>query len=200
VGNAKNEFQVHEDLLCEISPFFSAAFTSEFKEGAEKVMTLCEDNTEIFDVFVQRLYHQQYEIPASEIHCQRGGHMVQSMQLYVLAEKFGISKRKKHIVDALILQVPKKHLPALVGVAHVYENTPLSSGMRDSIANWYACRAQRPWFEETRTHNWLQGEPAFAADLVASLARLDTPSQRTNRFKDPSEAAKYYNDREGLGA
>ena len=126
--------------------------------------------------------------------------MVQSMQLYVLAEKFGISKLKKHIIDALFLQVPKKPLPALVGVAHVYENTPPSSGMRGFIANWYACRAHRPWFEETRTRKWLQGEPALAADLVASLARLDTPSKRMKCFKDPSEAVKYYDDREGSGA
>ena len=42
---------VREYILCSSSPFFSAAFVSNFREGVEQTMNFSEEDLGIFDVF-----------------------------------------------------------------------------------------------------------------------------------------------------
>ena len=69
VGKSKRAFHVHVDLLCDASPFFKAAFTGKFKENSEKTMQLPEDDECTFELFVDWLYHQRYEmLPQPKYH------------------------------------------------------------------------------------------------------------------------------------
>ena len=53
VGESNTAFHVHEADLFDASPFFKAAFTSDFRESAERSMTLPEDDEDIFELFIE---------------------------------------------------------------------------------------------------------------------------------------------------
>lgn len=200
VGDVKNEFHIHQNLLCGASTFFDAAFTSKFKEGSEKKMTLPEDDPEVFEAFVQWLYHQYYEIPASDLRHEQARYLSQTMQLFILADKHGVAKLKNGIIDALVRNAQfKRTPPSNLAVHHIYEFTPPSSGIRGLLGDWFACETPRSWFQTSATHKWLREHPDFAADIVAAMARFESSSQRSNYFKSLSSGLKYHKDREGFG-
>ncbi len=200
VGDAKNEFHIHQNLLCGASTFFDAAFTSKFKEGSEKKMTLPEDDPEIFGAFVQWLYHQYYEVPASDLSHEPARYLTQTMQLFILADKHGVTKLKNGIIDALVRNAQlKKTPPSHFAIHQIYEFTPPSSGIRVLLADWYACHAAPWWLQEPTTNTWLREHPDFAADVIAAMARFESSAQRSNYFKSLSSGLKYHKDREGFG-
>ena len=49
-------FVVREDLLTHYSEFFRAALTGGFKEAADKIVTLKDEDPDVFGVFVHWLY------------------------------------------------------------------------------------------------------------------------------------------------
>jgi len=200
VGDVKNEFHIHQNLLCGASTFFDAAFTSKFKEGSEKKMTLPEDDPEVFEAFVQWLYHQYYEIPASDLRHEQARYLSQTMQLFILADKHGVAKLKNGIIDALVRNAQSKRTPpSRFAIHQIYEFTPPGSGIRVLLADWYACQAPPSWLQEPTTNTWLRERPDFAADMVAAMARFETNSQKNDYFKSLSSGLKYHKDREGFG-
>lgn len=200
VGDAKNEFHIHQNLLCGASTFFDAAFTSKFKEGSEKKMTLPEDDPEVFEAFVQWLYHQHYEILASDLSHEPGRYLTQTMQLFILADKYGVTHLKNAIIDALVRNAQSKGKPPSRSAIHqIYEFTPPSSGIRVLLADWYAWQAGRSWLQAPTLHTWLREHPDFAADMVAAMAKFESNSQRNDYFKSLSSGLKYHKDREGFG-
>ena len=52
----QQRFHLHKDLLCNVSEFFSAALTGNFKEAEDGKITLPEQNPETFKYFVHWLY------------------------------------------------------------------------------------------------------------------------------------------------
>lgn len=56
VGPDEKRFDVHKELLCSVSDFFSAALNGGFKEAATGVVKLPEQDTETFQYFVHWLY------------------------------------------------------------------------------------------------------------------------------------------------
>ncbi|KAK4692921.1 hypothetical protein P7C71_g4374, partial [Lecanoromycetidae sp. Uapishka_2] len=192
VGATKIRFQVHEDLLCEASSFFNTAFHSHFKEGAEKEMTLPEDDAELFDVFVQWLYHQHYEIPASDL---GRGYLLQTMRLYILADKYQITKFKTNIVDTLVIRSKTdKTPPSFIAAHHIYANTPAKSGMRRMIADWYACMSSASWWQQDTTQEWLRKHSDLAVDLIVSWSKHKRLSKKDFPPKDMVDGSGYYDD------
>lgn len=59
VGEGRVPFYVHKDTLCQL-PFFQAALTGGFKEAAEQVITLPEDNPSHLSVLIEFLYTGNY--------------------------------------------------------------------------------------------------------------------------------------------
>lgn len=56
VGPEKKRFEIHKGLVCSRSEFFKAAFTGNFKESTDGILTLPEDDPAPFKHFVHWLY------------------------------------------------------------------------------------------------------------------------------------------------
>lgn len=59
VGEARVQFHVHKDSLCQL-PFFQAALSGNFKEASEHVITLPEDNADHVSALIEFLYTGNY--------------------------------------------------------------------------------------------------------------------------------------------
>lgn len=158
-------------------------------------MTLPEDDVELFNDFVQWLYHQRYVIPPSDLNMEKkGGYFTQTMQLYVLADKYGVTSLKNSIVDVLFVQAQiTTGTPGLKSVGYLYNNTRPTSRIRAMITDWYTSYVSPKWFQESGVRRWLVRHPEFAADLVASFANLNTIELRKSLFKNTT-ATKYYDE------
>lgn len=157
-------------------------------------MTLPEDDADIFDSFIHWLYYQHDEIATSDAMEPRV-RLTHYLKLCLLADKFKVMRLKHRLVDVLFSMArPGMVRPHPKDVAHVYENTPSRSGMRTMIADWYFCFVDRSWFGFSSVHRWFVRHPEFAADVLASFAKLHTTRLRTSHFKDISHASRYYSD------
>ncbi|KAF1939775.1 hypothetical protein EJ02DRAFT_351559, partial [Clathrospora elynae] len=56
VGQGEVHFVVHESLLTQRSKFFRAALTGRFKEDADKIVRLQDEEPSHFEFFVHWLY------------------------------------------------------------------------------------------------------------------------------------------------
>lgn len=62
VGKERVQFSVHKDTLCQL-PFFQAALSGGFKEAAEQVIALPEDNPNHVSALIEFLYTGNYTYP-----------------------------------------------------------------------------------------------------------------------------------------
>jgi hypothetical protein len=56
VGPSEEKFVVHEDILCNGSPFFASACKEEWKHGREDCIPLPDDDPSFVDLYLQRAY------------------------------------------------------------------------------------------------------------------------------------------------
>lgn len=191
VGKKKTAFHVHVDLLCESSSFFKAAFTSPWKENTERKMKLADDDAATFELFVQWLYTQQYEITTEKK--QGIARMLEPVRLYVLAEKYDIVKLKNKICRKLYEgRTVHGFGPCKNTVECAYDNLPQSSPMRRMLVDWYTWHVTCRWFEYEENQKWLPRVPEFAADLAVALSK----KSRSSTGESPLElgVANYYEE------
>ena len=173
VGEAKTAFQVHEADLFEASPFFKAAFTSDFRESGERTMTLPEDDEATFDLFVEWLYHQRYHLPPPpKANAKEKDRSMQPLQLYVLADKYDI-RRLKSLIISQIFTAFKQHSLSLydTAIVYAYRHTSPNSTIRNLIADHVACNSKPGWFQRKSTQNWLRNHADITTDVLVSLAK-----------------------------
>ncbi|KAH6671058.1 hypothetical protein B0J14DRAFT_484955, partial [Halenospora varia] len=125
VGAKRKTFAVHKNLLCDTSTFFRNAFDGPFKEGADGVMYMPEDDPTIFELFVNWLYRDTLpEMPKEEF-------KEQILSLSVLADKICSTRLSNSIVDYVQDSFRKEDLfftdDSLV---EIYSQTPDSSKLR----------------------------------------------------------------------
>lgn len=193
VGNYRKPFYVHEEQLCEVSSFFKAAFTSQFRESWEKTMDLVEEDEDTFDVFIQWLYSQQYEMPE-----QKTGDsgFVEPVKLFVLAEKFDISKLKTLLMTKMFArgQLPGSRPPRLSAVVYAYEHTPTSSTIRKLLADWYAYKVPIHWFHGDLAKKWFLENPDIMRDVMLNFVNDTSRQHQQNPFA--GDMPKEYKDEE----
>lgn len=169
VGKDKKPFCVHEDQLCEVSSFFKAAFTSGFREASDKKMELVEEDEDTFDRFIQWLYSQQYEMPGEET---EGGGFMEPLKLFVLAEKFDVSKLKSLLMTRMFAMGKRDaYRPQLDAIAYAYAHTSTSSKIRKLLADWYACKISYQWYKDDPAQKLFRENPEFTTDVLVSLAK-----------------------------
>lgn len=173
VGETKTAFHVHEADLFEASPFFEAAFTSDFRESSERIMTLPEDDDSIFELFVDWLYRQRYDIPPTPNESETDyDRFMQPVKLFVLADKYGVRSLKNLIVSQMFLAFKRdKSSPSLDSMAYVYEHTSQNATIRKLLTDRMALTNDPAWFVEARVQTWFRNHPDISTDLIASLAK-----------------------------
>ncbi|KAL8643414.1 MAG: hypothetical protein Q9226_008396 [Calogaya cf. arnoldii] len=178
VGAEANLFHIHRGLICESSPFFRAAFIGGFKESCGSI-NLEEDDADTFDHIVQWLYRGKLETlskPEADIGYD---YWTQLIQVYVLADKYGIVPLKNHVMDLLfeaydirLLNLKPTDLqpPQYEHVSYVYENTVHSSQLRRFLVVLHVWHIKLGWYKEKKTVEWLESNPSFGLDLVKAFA------------------------------
>lgn len=89
------KFLIHKHLICYYSPFFSAAFNSNFKEGLSQEMTL-DVNLKAFGLFVNWLYNQVIVGASGE-----QPSLSTVAHLWILAERFLLPKLQNQAMDKM---------------------------------------------------------------------------------------------------
>ena len=197
VGESRTMFQIHEAVLFDVSPVFRAAFTSDFKESAERQMILPEDDAELFNLMIEWLYSRPYDISPptgdKDIDCAR---FLQPTRLYVLADKYAVTKLKNHIAEILFntMKLRDSAGPDIDTVAYAYKNLPRTSGCRKLLADFHACNIKHEWYEQESTKRFLQKNPKFALDVLMSFVQHTPAQNKRNPFK--GEMPEVYRDGE----
>lgn len=184
VGETKTTFHVHEAELCEASPVFKAAFSSNFKESSERKMNLPEDDAELFNLLIEWLYGHRYDLPQPiGDKTKDGTRFMEAMRLYVLADKYGVAGLKSCIAKTIFNTMKDGNVtgPNMDTVA--YQNVSQTSGIRKLLADLYACNINFEWYERATTKARLQKNPEFATDVILSFVQHTSRKCIDNPFK-----------------
>ena len=134
-------------------------------------MSLPEEEEKTFDLFIQWLYSQGYELSSDkdDDKCQN---FMEPVKLYVLADKYDVTDLKSHIITILHALGNGKWVPDLATVAYAYEHTPQNSRLRKLLAAWWACRVDLPWFCSEVAQGWLKEHPEVACAVISTFANF----------------------------
>ncbi|KAI9716702.1 MAG: hypothetical protein M1812_005240 [Candelaria pacifica] len=136
VGPQKQSFDVHEELLCHVSPFFQAALEGHFKEATTQVVELPEDSPDTFQYFIQWLYRLDL---SHEAHDGGNPRFTQLHRLYVLADKLQIKALKNLITDHVLAVSDRSNLLP-TDTAEAFSELP-EGGLRELALDlflWFA--------------------------------------------------------------
>lgn len=141
-------------------------------------MRLPEEEERMFDLFTQWLYNKGYEILPGHDEA-KGERFMEPVKLYILADKYGVTDLKSHIITELFAMGNEKWIAGISTVAYAFEHTPQNSRLRKLLADWWVCRLSLPWFRSEVAQGWLKEHPEVACALIANTVSEET---RTNVF------------------
>ena len=157
-------------------------------------MTLPEDDDSVFELFIDWLYRQRYEmtIPTAQ---GSGDIYMQPVRLFALADKYDVPSLKSLILSRTFLRIKKervgkRRMPKLSTVAYAYEHTAENSPMRKLLAGSLTCRLN--YLQRASAHEWLRKHPEISADVNVSFAK--NMLKRVNPFD--GEMPEEYMDKE----
>ncbi len=189
VGARKTSFQVHKNLLCDISPFFRAGFSGEFKEASDKAMQLPEDDAYTFQRFVSWLYTRKYGLSGCGTELETNRQYLQLARLYVISDKFGINSLKNEIIDQLFSTKKMAGLypPSQATISFMYANSARGSAFRKLLVDWHVWHVEDEYFSRPRTVDIYASVPDFAAELAVALGqRIANPKLQSLFLGDSS--------------
>ncbi|KUJ07470.1 uncharacterized protein LY89DRAFT_556207, partial [Mollisia scopiformis] len=97
IGAIAETFTVLKSVICHYSPFFNAAFNSQFKEGDTQSMVLNDADTNAFRLFVDWLYTQEIRYDDAET-----SSMMTLARLWILADRFLIPKLQNQTMKEFV--------------------------------------------------------------------------------------------------
>ena len=176
VGNDREVFCIHRNLLCNASPVFKAAFTGKFRESSDFSMDLPEEDVDSLNRLLQWLYTKCYEIDDCDLKEHLQARHWQLARLYALADKYDIVTLRNDIVDKFFAmlsapeagysQYPSPHL-----VEYVYTNSSKRCALRDLLAAVFCWKVPHSRLSRVGVKDYLEGVPALAADIVLAMAQ-----------------------------
>ncbi|KAL8657364.1 MAG: hypothetical protein Q9226_001990 [Calogaya cf. arnoldii] len=176
----KTRFDVHKRQLCEVSPFFEAAFNGRFREK-DGTMYLMEDDVHAFEHFIQWVYERDVGIllegENKDILLAR---MRELFDVFILADKYVVPVLKNEIMEILFDAVtsdtatafPCPKLPRLIDIEHVWANTARGSTLRKFVTACMVRFVDYDWYTKDRGLNWLYENPEFATDVAIGCAAV----------------------------
>ena len=176
VGNDREVFHIHRNLLCNASPVFKAAFAGKFKESSDLSMDLPDEDVGSLNRLVQWLYTKCYEVDDYDSKEHLQARHWQLARLYALADKYDIVTLRNDIVEEFfaLFSAPKavySQNPSLELVEYVYTNSSKRCALRDLLAAEFCWKVSHSRFSRVGVKDWLEGLPALAADIVLAMAQ-----------------------------
>lgn len=136
-------------------------------------MKLPEDDENIFELFVEWLYHRRYEIP-SRSKAPKNDRLLfmQPVRLFVLADKYDVRSLKNLIVSKLFLAFKQNPgMPSLATIAYAYEHTSQNSTIRKILTDNLTRVNDLTWFQRADKETWFREHPDVSAAMIGSFAR-----------------------------
>ena len=135
VGPEKKLFTVHQDIMCDRSPFFRAACSERWQQGS-KAIELLDHDPEIFDTYLLCVYKDKINTGGSEENkCDADitdfdGNYDRLLRTYILADKLGDVVTTNMVIEEMIEYSAKAKLfPAAfdlqLGFAETCETSPV---------------------------------------------------------------------------
>ena len=200
VGAHETLFSIHKKILCNVAPYFEAAFYGGFMEAKDQVLSLPDEDPVMFQHFELWVYMGDFLAKGETTANITWDSLV---GLYIFGEICGIPDLQNAAIDVIIDKksslnyIPTAHLP------RVYDNTPEDSPLRRSFVDWVACLAEMmpsdrhapslpgapvEWFKE-ETRKWYPKD--FLFDLVSAQNQLIN-GRRTRISKFNPRRVDYY--------
>jgi hypothetical protein len=126
-GKPFEDFAIHQNLLCHCSPFFKAAFTSNFKESKDGVMELPGTAADVFKLFCHRLYSGSFW-ESDEDH--DSSTLKRLIRLYIFADMARIPQLMNGTLRALEEVMGALDTCAIGELKYVWRNTTTTSPLR----------------------------------------------------------------------
>lgn len=170
VGKGREKHIVHEQVLCERSPFFAAAFDKEWKEGQERTIPLPDDDPEAFALYLQWIYRGK--IFSRRPPCEspfRSGKLDLLIDCYIFGEKVQDDGYKDAVLDSLLACTSTKDeererwFPTGQSVQRAYQKTPSGWPLRKLLVDMHNRSGRADWIKE-------EGKSVqFLADLTREM-------------------------------
>lgn len=174
VGPESTHWNLHEKLLCYHSPFFAKTFyDKKYKSASSKSFGMPDVDDAAFELFVGWLYSRALRYPQEE------KDIGPLLELYLLADKFDISKLAEDVVETVrAFYHNNETYPGLRRVQYIYAETGDDDIMREmmvaSVARYLTLSDSIPphWDRALRKNGQL------AVDIIRSIQEwhLDTRS------------------------
>jgi hypothetical protein len=157
VGGQSTKYTLYKTLLCQRSSFFQAAIAGSWTEAARNSITLEEDDSEAFNIFVYWIYRDHLPFSSDTTMTIKT-----AVEFSVLADKLLLpTELKVQALDCIkhICAQGEAELPAQV-VAHVLKITaldcPLRRFMLDLTCYYYYWHIKKDEQGRTAQSNWLK--------------------------------------------
>ncbi|KAF2122088.1 hypothetical protein BDV96DRAFT_682101 [Lophiotrema nucula] len=181
-GDKTKTFSADKSLLSNSSESFSRALKKEWKEGEENLVTLPEDDPEIFALYLQAVYHaiiptmRTQNAQEEDSCCQVAREEYEKLcDLYVLVEKLQDNNVKNLVIVALsealrtVRLDGSRYVPDAKAVASAYDGTPEGSPLRAFLRDCWVYEAA--WDYTSEPHLFPQ---SFLYDVAVAMAELRT--------------------------
>ncbi|KAF2112095.1 hypothetical protein BDV96DRAFT_456384, partial [Lophiotrema nucula] len=143
-GDKQKSFNLYKDVLTFHSTYFRNALKHEWVEGQSKIITLTEDDPDVFQIFSywlfsKRLYHPDPAIQASDLN-DIPLTFRRICEIYVLGDMRGIPELCNATLDLFFAKMMAQWVFPCDQLNHVYDNTPDKSPLRqlclDDYVKW----------------------------------------------------------------
>jgi hypothetical protein len=126
VGPEREQFTIHKDLLCWVSPFFNNAFNGQSAEASSSTMHLKVEKPSHFKIFVEWLYHGKLDVEPGEE--SELSNLYTLVDLYIFSDAIHCNGFKNSIMDQIqdVMSRSRKFLSGR-GVRKIFNNTPSSA-------------------------------------------------------------------------
>ena len=181
VGPEQCEHTVDKDLLCEKSPYFSAATKDCWPVDDEGRIPLPNDDPAVFALYMQWIYRGR--IFSRQDMGDTGGNREEIdllIEAFVLGEKLQDQECRDAVVDCLVDAVDtpdgqdKRWYPTPGAIDRAYRGTPEGSPLRRLLVDMYFFRGCPEWLDEASNAEFLRDlARAFLQDRESFATRAD---------------------------
>ncbi|KAK5717563.1 hypothetical protein LTR17_016006 [Elasticomyces elasticus] len=162
VGEAKQEFMVHKDLITTRSPFFKAAAAARWNSDPAKDIELPDDKPAVFASYLQCLYMGPVLTEVRSL-----------VDLYVLADKLGDLTSMNAAVDCIV-QFYENHkcVPANWATKYIFRSTVAGSQLRQLVTDYWVHGIAYDDFQDSIKVLAEDGETEVCAALLSEFVRV----------------------------
>ena len=187
-------FSIHENLLCNASPFFKAAFQGDILEEGQTSLCLPSVDYDTMNHFVPWLYSGRLSREAGEAElcslywvAARLNTLALTYELSGLTEEAvtllkGNLERRSPFVELDVLPSPDQ-------IFEIYRKSPATNALRKFVVELFGTKLNSSWHaKEKFTIHYPQKCPEFTVDLVVELRRNTDIEQAKHRTSEEEKA------------